>query len=1500
LKEQDAKVKRTLFRKIVNVFIGLFISLIILFLIAFGISQTYTFREYLREELISRVNEEINGSLNIERLDGTFFTSIMLKNSSIIFDNDTLLFVKNIDLKVSPLHLLLKKIYIRSLNVEDVIFNRLEDESNNWNLAALIKTQDKSIDTLAEAEISDTTNSGFPFMIQVNNLKLVNINFRQQAFNYLNSTSNYVTVNTDDFRVRNLNLEASLFVDIAQSRYSLLLKNLSFNPNFENFQLNEFSGYFEITNEYALVKSLVIKTSNSDLQLNARMDDFNLFGGSELKDFKEYPIELELRANPFYFDDLSSYLQATDFIKGSPALSLKADGVFGNINIRELKLDYLSTHLELNGSLRNLHTPSKLFIDAEILDSRVVYKNVNELLPTLDLPQFNGLEFVSMRGEFHGEPTNFSAIIDGELSQGAITATSTLNLTGDVMKYDVQFITENVDLSPIINLPSSINAEGFINGVGVSPENLNMNFDFEVANSTLGGFDIDTLKVKSSANTKVINLNVFGRVNEAESKIQGSLNFEDSTSTAYELDGEILNLNLARFTNNSMQNSGLNFSFNADGNNLDLEKITGNFFIALENSYYGRHQIDKSDLYLDLERDSTFRQINLTSDFADINFYGDFSLAKGIELLSDEIDVIGNIISQKVEELNPLNLISSDSVSVPVNFTQVPKSFYSDLEINFDFKFKDFKLIAMLLENENFEISGYGSGLIQNDSTNFLVDTELNLNYVLLSDSVSSLYLSDLQTNLNFSRDNRSLSFDKIFGSVSTTANKIYSGSEFNNVFADLIFNEDMLFINLYGETENTLKAEIEASVNMTPVTQEISLEKIWVQYKGLDWQNSTQANIIVSPDNLEIKNIHLQRDSSKIIFDGTLAKDGTQDFKLSVNDLSASVLGRYFFDLTQDQLESNINLNTSITGTFSDPVIDLNLSTDALSFRDAVFGQWMGSMNYSAGVINTDIRFIDTLYNYSSPLLSVSGSIPINLSFNNIDKRFDETKEIDISVKANRFQLSSFGQILPVIDNQKGTLDADIHIGGTNEQIEYKGALMLAKGAFRVRQNNLSYNLSTVLTFRENDLVIDKFAVSNTGDSNLSGRLNGTGQIEFDGLSIDNIELRLLGDLAVLGKRTESVNPYFYGDLLFATDGEWIFRYNNEKSFFKGKVLLKETNLTYIPTQNSDYSSNNNFKYNIIEDTTQIDDKEVIYQKLLQEEYEASLIHQEPINFDFEIDVDVVNDAKMEFILARAANQRLVVEARGDIHYESIDGESRAQGEFLLLDGSKLEFFKSFDAVGKIRFETDIADPYLDIVATYTADYESAVEIGKTEPVAVKFILQGPVSELGKNFISNPNNIAVYVGTRNIDNNVADTRYDVSDAFSFILVGKFKDDLTTTDKNQVASQTAALNNTATSFLGSMLTGYVNSAIGDVINNIQLTQSGEYTKFIISGKFQNLKYKFGGTTEIFQNINKANVRIDYFFNQNFLIRLERKDPIVQSFGIDEKINELGLKYRFEF
>ncbi len=126
---KKTKVKKPLFRRIINYFLGTGIGVIVLLLVAFGYTQTSSFRNWLKDFVVEQVNSSSNGKLTIGQLDGTIFTTLVLSNTSYIFEKDTLLLAEKIEIKISPLRILLKTIYVRKLEIENANISLLKDEN---------------------------------------------------------------------------------------------------------------------------------------------------------------------------------------------------------------------------------------------------------------------------------------------------------------------------------------------------------------------------------------------------------------------------------------------------------------------------------------------------------------------------------------------------------------------------------------------------------------------------------------------------------------------------------------------------------------------------------------------------------------------------------------------------------------------------------------------------------------------------------------------------------------------------------------------------------------------------------------------------------------------------------------------------------------------------------------------------------------------------------------------------------------------------------------------------------------------------------------------------------------------------------------------------------------------------------------------------------------------------------------------------------------------------
>lgn len=1511
-----SNTKRSLFRKIINVFIGISLGIIVLLILLIGFSQTKTFRNLLREKVISLINEEINGKLNIENIDGTILTSLFLRNTSIVMNNDTLLFAKKIEIKTSPLQLILKKIYVRKILLEDVNINFLQNEDGAWNYAKLIKPKPE-----------DTTKSTFPFFIQVNDIQFKNINFVHQTYENIKSnsfdrsTKLYKTINFDDLRINNLTLSAQAFIDISNSDYLLLLKELSFKPNLEYFTLKNISGNFAVTEKFASISNLALITDSSNIKLNARIDSLNLLGNIQLEDFKNCPVSIDLDVASFNFVDLSSFIESTEILKGNPSLKLKAKGKFGDFNIEKLVLDYRDSHFEIGGRLLNLNNPKKLFINAKIKDTDINYKDVIALLPTLQLPKFAKLSVSSVNIDFEGEPTKFKSKFIGNIEDANLSFDFTLNLQSKPITYNINFETTNLNLEPLIGITTSLNSSGSLVGKGIKPSELNSEFKYELKNSTFNEVPIEKFTINSKASKRSINLDIEGYSKSTEALILGKIIFdspnefdssnkfgssnklENDSIPVYSFVGSLKNLDISQFTKNENDKSNLNFYFGAEGKHINPDDIVGTFSFGIDSSKFRNTDIKNSSIEITLKKEPNLRIINISSDFIDFNINGNFSLNDAINLLTYESKTISKVISDKLDELNPLTIINKENKTDTLAIN-LPDIVNKDLTFDYDFKLKDFELIASILGNDRLDISGSGEGSVTNKAPNFSINTTLNIDYIILMQKDLTIYLSDINADINFTRNNNYISFNKLFGTVSLTGKRFYTGSNVKNIEADLVFNQSKLFFNAFAEIENSIKTETEGVILITPIEQQILLSDLSLEYQNINWKNKDTIKILFNPNYFKISNFVLMHDTSLVSASGIIESNGNQNLTLSINNLSGKILSNYLLGSIDPFLKADCDINAVINGEFKNPRISTTLKIQDISYGKDKLGNLIGSINYENKKIVTDIKFLDSTYNYNKPLITLAGNLPIDLSFESVKDRIIND-EINIRLKSENFNLHSLGHLIPFIVEQKGNVLADIFVTGKLKTPQFTGYLKLQDCSFKSLNNNLFYKCGLKLGFDKEKISIDSLVLANTGDTKYGGEIIGNGNIIYDGFSIKDMAVDLKGNLALLSNQSRSVSPTFYGDLVVGTDPNWLITWRDNRLFFQGNILLKQVNLIYTVNGDNSLAANNNFNIIYLVDSTKIDKELLRFQEILAAEEslkkKSSDFSKKEINFDYEVGIKVENSAQMIFILSQAANQKLIVETTGELKYENVGGTTRAQGSFQLMPGSKLEFFKTFDAEGSIRFESNITNPYLDIIATYTSDYVNPHELNSThQEVAVKIKIKGLLSELGKNLAGNTESIGVYVGTRNIQNNIRDTRYDYSDAFSFILLGKFKDDLTAQDRAETAGIITDFQNSATSFLGSMLTNFVNSAVGDLVNNIQISRIGEHTKFSFSGKIQNLRYSFGGTTEVFQNINKANIKIEYPFNPNFLIRVERKDPVVQKYSLDEKINELALKYRFTF
>ena len=1489
------KIKRPLFRRIINYFLGAGIGVIILLLIAFGYTQTSSFRNWLKDFVVEEVNSSTNGKLAIENLDGTVFTSLVLANTYYTFERDTLLFAEKIEIKISPLRILLKTIYVRKLEIENANIALLKDENGVLNFS---KITDPPEEKVMKEVVTET--EPFNWKINVSELNLKNINFKHQSLANKNSKAYYPQPEIDDFRLENLNLSLTADVNIAAHEYQLNISEFSVKPNLNGFKLLNLSGNFVLLEDMAGITDLKIITERSYIDLNVAVSDFYLFAEDGI-DLEKSPFKIEMSAMNFDFDDLTNFIDGTDILKGSVETHVSAEGSLKDLELKNLEVKFNETSLNAMGHLQNVLGGDEMLMNIRFKDSYINQDDAVNLLPSIGIPAYKDygvLQFDTLT--FEGKPLDFKAIMFLNTAKGKVSASVAMNLTGEEIIYDYQIRTANLNLMPVAGIKTNLNLRGSVQGKGFSPENLETLIKINAGASSFEGISFSEFNIDAEGSDGKIITNVSFASLETEGRFSTEFDFTDTSLTRYNFDVVLLGFNLADFMMGSSIQSELNVKLNGDGENFDPDKLNLFAILEIDSSSLNDTRIDSTVLIADIRSGTENRVINIISDLADLTITGEFTLLEFIDVISEEVSLLSSSIQQKIEQIQPPDFTSAEQKSLPLNTMPAASAepLNRNLNIRYLLELKSFELLSLFLGNVEIEVDGEITGKLSaaGDTTLLSLDTEIK--QMKYWDGLELYYLSDFILSLNMNNRSSAQSFDGFFADLNVNAKRIFFGSMITDLSFDLKFDGSNTQLDLNAVYQENMNIDIEGDLFINDGYVDVLFDRLLFKYNDFDLVNSGDLKFSYSNDNFSFDSFALAHNGGRLELDGQLSFTGNENLTLKLRDFNLKEISTTLLGLpTERSFNGELNLDFLLSGTAENPIMNLAYSIDSIKVQNNYLGSIISEIQYSDRLLKIGLNFLEASSNQPRKSLGIEGTLPIDLSFYAQD-RFSGNELIDISLDSDNFDLRFTGGLLPGIKNLKGVMNGSLRIKGVYDNLESSGELLIGNSSFLLEAVNLTYLLSAKLVFENNRILLSTLSLSNERSIKDGGTMNASGEVTHQNYVFDKLSFRVSGDLKLFDERSKAVNPSLYGDIAIRTRNDIVFTSSGERSYLKMDIILKKgAGLTYSPTQSAFANESDKFTYiftSAIEEDLQKKEIDSLIQ--VAEIKKEEMKPETKIPFDLDLKIEVENEAKVVFVLSREFKQNLTAYLGGRLEYAVTNEVPAVGGELTLLEGSRLDFIKTFQARGNIRFIDEIDNPYVNVTATYESFYSPDTVRTSTNEWDVQIVvkLEGPAKNITTNFLQDENSIEVYKSRRNANQFELDATKTASDAMFFIIVNKFPEDASLQESNFAASTAATL---AGSIVGSVL----NEKLGDVVRSVNVQQVGTETQFSLIGKVAEFRYEIGGTSQVFQDLSRANVKIEHpFVFQNLIIRFDRREPPYQSSTYSEMINELGLKYSFAF
>ncbi len=1496
-------------KKILKIFAYLIGLWLFLFLVITGVTQTKLFKDQLRVFLTSTLEENLNANFDLGTIKGNFITGFSIDSVKIYRENEHFLSTGKVSLHHDPFTIWYKTMTIRSISVENPFVSIVKGSDSLWNINKIIKPTEDS-----------TKAREFDWTIKIEDIKIVNGKFTMHDSLDTRTVTLPDTItkflNYRRFNVEHLNLRFSGLVKNQQ--YKLNIKEFSGKLEETDFILNQMSGKFEITKNFCKVENFIITTRNSNLRIDAELDQFNLLDKIILDDLKESPLKLKLLANNLDLHELKSFIPQIYFLEGSAYADIEAIGKFGNFNITQLNLSTYTSILNSTGNIKNLHHPKDLFLNIKIMDSKINPGDVSKLLPYFNIPKVDSVKEALVSVSYTGTPLNFKSNINILSDAGNLAADLFMNLENKTMLYKCNLITKNINPEKIFGnnlFKSSINSNIDIEGQGTNLENLKSTLKMKIDSSKIYGISVYEAEFFTETDKKKINSTMSVKTNSFNANLETKHDLTDIQHPKTVGAFSFSSVDLSNILRDIKFSSDLNFNATISATGKNIDELSGDLKMNLLPSTIGKYEIDNENITISLDQFfEKEKNLIIQSPYFELDLNGKFLLSEipftFASLTENFIDALEARIGERHPEKTKI-------------VATLPKShFVKDEDYQFLLTVYDISPIAQILEKTPFNYHGTISGNIRNSESGYSAFAgEINFADFFIGTANSGFLMSNGQINFDIDSLTEYNLFENILGKVrGTIQTASINKTQFQNIILHLDYR-DLTGNVIFDCMMDKIAINVSGGIDIYPNSFGLVIDKFNLRLDDYKWESTKDITISFSPAGFNISDFTLSRNQKEILsIYGDYFYDGKLNFNGNIKNFDIYGLKFILKNLNVptniDNLFGTLNTDVLLIGTTVAPVISMTTSIDSIIYQNTNFGNLRSHLQYNEKTANVSIEIKSKNKKENKPDFKIKGNFPIDLAFTDIEKRIPD-RAVSMSIVSDSFQLALLSPLISVMDDLRGTLICDVSITGTPAAPIYSGNIELLDTRFILNTNKITYNVTGVLEPEGNKINFSNFIITNNKQDYSDGKLSINGYFHIKDFNVDNFDIRAKGQLLLLKETQQKTLQNIQGRLIGIIGSNGLhYTGRFSKSHLSGSVQIKEANLTFPPMKGTSYyESGNNLRYIVIDDTT----KQANITNLKKQFFYAGSGSTDTLDFSekreskfwqglsYDISLETHGTSIIKLIFNSATKEELYAELDGKVNLQRIAGKDYTIGEIAISERSYYNFFKKFDASGGLKFLGEASNPEFDIKANYSG-YRILADTNAT-PQKVVITLKISGNRLEPNL-----KMDITIDEKDYSQVIQGGDLQ-SDAISFLFTGKFRDDLSTGEKSSIVSSVGSsagqsiLTGAATTMLSGILTEFLRKEFG-FIRSAEISYTGgkieEKPDLRLSGEIFKAYWKFGG--KIFDNINNANFSFILNFGdvfeahsvRNLYLELERKDNGGE-LSLDRKFtNTARIYYKWSF
>ena len=1017
------------------------IPIIFLFLIQFSGIQTF-----LAKKTAHYFSEELNSKIEIEKLDIDFFNLSININVFLLEtpEKDTLVFFKNLDIEIENFFFNKNELFFKKIYINHLSYYLSFDKNEIINLEFLI-------DYFSSDEIKKDTTSSKYWKIYCENFDLENTYFSYHVYNPPKLPNN---LNYDDILVKKMDLKIQNLYNHADT--------LKFE--IENLSIKEKCGLFlDNLRAKTLFHSQIIALENLNFNLNNSTIKTNFFN-FEFKTFSDFldfnqkvVLNSDLRFSEINTKDIAFFSEALNGWNQSLVVAGKIKGSVSDMRGKNIKV-HLQTYTTINADFHIHGLPE---VDSTLWSFRIKkLKTHTKDWKKIQIYPFDENKYLTVNKEiqklkkikFKG---NFTGYFDDFVTDGKIET-----IFGDLL-LDIQLKPSNNQKSEFRGKIQTIDykVDSLLKKQFQFGTNL-VNLDFNINGFIDKNNDIDAFlkgKISSFVFKNYLYKDIIIESNFVDNKLNSFVDFRKANKN---LNGQIIlgadfskeipvykiksqMNNFVFFPFDLMEDSIANFSYDllkAEIKADDIENLQADIF--LENLYYENKNshFELPNFHLIIEEKDSIKQINLKSNFVDLNLKGKFKYFNLQKITSKLLNnYLPAFFHQKTDTLFYLDsLIKENYFALELDLKKTKTIFplfVKDFLIS-----ENSKLELNFYKNKNLELAFNTSHILYDDFD--IHDFKTNL-----IDINKKIYLKNTAEKITFSED---FSIKNLVINTQISSDSIENEVIWDNE-NDLYYHSNLKFATHFFKKNNDFP-KINISVQPSVI---FLIDTLW------DIQN---CSLEIDNNLIDVRQFKLNNNKQSFCVNGIISDKKTDTLALKFNKFSLQNLNVFIPDL---DLKGHLEGNLKLTDLYNEISFLSDLHINNFKVNKENFGDAYILSNWNN---HQEKLFLDVFsLRGESEIFKIKGNFLPKKSLLDFD-----------TIRFNNLKLKILEPYLTdILSEITGYANANLTLKGNLENPILQGQLRLSKTSFILDYLQTKYNFSGIFEVDSQSISFDSISIA-------------------------------------------------------------------------------------------------------------------------------------------------------------------------------------------------------------------------------------------------------------------------------------------------------------------------------------------------------------------------------------------------------------------------------------